>query len=91
MRTSVDIPDALLEQLRRRLKTKGMTLREAILSGLRRTLLADEPSSSFQLRDAAFVGEVGFAEGFDPDQLTGAVHHDAEQRFAADDRHGYQP
>ncbi len=89
MRTSIDIPDALLERVRARLREEGRTLREAVIDGLRRTVLSEDRRAAFELRDASFSGRTGFAEGFDEHRLGDAVRSDAEARLAAEQPERY--
>lgn len=51
MRTTVDVPDALLERVRPVLAQRGLTLRAVVVDALER-LLAPEPQP-FRLRDAS--------------------------------------
>jgi hypothetical protein len=65
MRTSIDIPDALLVRARRLAESRGTTLREVVLDGLRAVVeQGTRRPAPFRLRDAAF-GEGGLAEGLD--------------------------
>lgn len=56
MKTSVEIPDALLKAARKRAADEGTTVRALIEEGLRRVLAERERSSAFRLRDAGFEG-----------------------------------
>jgi hypothetical protein len=58
MKTTVDIPEPLLEEARRAADRDGTTLRALVEAGLRR-VLADRRgnAASFRLRDASFRGE----------------------------------
>jgi len=81
-----------MRRVRERLKRRGQTLREAVIEGLRLTVLAeDPPRGRFELREAAFRGEVGFAPGFAADDLTVALRGDAEDRLVAEDGSEYEP
>lgn len=63
MRTSIDIPDALLARARRLAEARGTTLREVVLDGLRAVVeQSPRKASSFRLRDASF-GDGGLVEG----------------------------
>lgn len=90
VRTSIDIPDALLEQVRARLRAQGRTLREAVIEGLRRTVLVDDSAAEFELRDASFRGKVGFAEGFEEADLADAIRGDGEARMVAEEQRRYR-
>lgn len=59
MRTTVDIPDALLERARPLLAARQMTLKALVVDALERLVGAEAPS--FKLRDAS----VGYARGAD--------------------------
>jgi hypothetical protein len=65
MRTTVDIPDALADDLRRHLAGQGRTLRDAVIEGLQ--IVLRKPATPFRLTDGAFTGTVGFAAGPGPD------------------------
>ncbi len=90
MRTSIDIPDALLERVRARLRKEGRTLKQAVIDGLRQTVLAEDRQTPFELRDASFSGDVGFGPGFDENGLTDAVRKDAEARLVAEEAERYE-
>ena len=57
MKTTVDIPDPLLEEARRTAEREGTTLRALVETGLRRVLSDAKSPNPFQLRDARFEGE----------------------------------
>lgn len=67
MKTTVDIPDAVFEQLRRRAKRDKTSLRALIEAALRQFLgKTGETRNSFKLRDASFRGKglaLGVREG----------------------------
>jgi hypothetical protein len=89
MRTSVDIPEAIMSRVRTELKARGLTFRDAVIFGLQATLLAPSPEDSkpFKLKDAAFTGPIGFAPGFSADNLADALRSDAEERMLAHPRY----
>lgn len=62
MRTTVELSDALAHRVRRYMKEHNRTLRSLVEAGLERVLAEQEPEG-FQLRDAAFRGDIGFAPG----------------------------
>ena len=80
MRTTVDLPDGLLRQIKPVLRREGLTMRQAIINGLRSTLLTGT-SSDYVLPDARFTGPAGFADGFDGD-VNAAVRDDTAQRMS---------
>jgi hypothetical protein len=58
MKTTIDIPAALLEEAHRAARREGTTLKALVEAGLRR-ILAERRSGAapFRLRDASFLGE----------------------------------
>ena len=64
MKTTVEIPDSLLEEAKRLAGREGTTVRALIEEGLRRTLADRKRATKFRLRKATFKGtgiQVGFA------------------------------
>src|SRR5438270_3246541 len=57
VKTTVEIPDALLEQARRVASEESITLRELIEDGLRLSLDERKKKRGFRLRRATFRGE----------------------------------
>jgi len=51
MRTSIDLPDALLVRIKSRLHEQNITFRALVISALEQTLKED--TNPFQLRDAS--------------------------------------
>jgi len=82
MRTTIDIPDGLYAEVRAKLLRNEVTLREVVIDGLRKRLAQAETPASFCLVEAAFVGQTGFAPGFSAEQLSEAIHADAETRLS---------
>jgi hypothetical protein len=66
MKTTIDIPDTLLEEARKLAATEQTTLKALVSEGLRRILTERQKKKSFQLRKATFRGQ-----GLQP-QLAGA-------------------
>jgi hypothetical protein len=56
MKTTVHIPDALLEEAKAIASREGSTLRELIEAGLRREVTERRRRRRFELRDASFTG-----------------------------------
>ena len=57
MKTTVEIPDALLEAAKKVASSEGTTLRELIEAGLRQTLADRKKPGKFKLRKASFRGK----------------------------------
>lgn len=58
MKTTVDIPEPLLDEARRAAGREGTTLKALVEAGLRRVLAERRQRSvPFRLRDASFKGE----------------------------------
>jgi hypothetical protein len=57
MKTTVEIPDALLNAARRAAARDGVTVRALLIEGLHRVLESRKRDTAFQLRDASFKGE----------------------------------
>ena len=65
MKTTVEIPDALLDEARRVAAREGTTVRALVEEGLRRAL-AQRTAGTFRLRRATFKGQglqPGVADG----------------------------
>ena len=56
MKTTIEIPDALLAEARRAAERQGITLRALVETGLRR-VLGERRSAGFRLRRATFGGQ----------------------------------
>ena len=82
MRTSVDIPDALLQRARKVMARRHTTLRALIEEGLRRVLRDDERQEAFELRDASFRGKAMFAPGASEADVARAIREFNEGRPA---------
>jgi len=57
MKTTVDIPDSLLNEARRAAAKRGTTLRSLVEEGLRRVLGERHKPQGFRLRKVTFGGE----------------------------------
>ena len=57
MKTTIEIPDAILEQAKEVATGEGVTLRSLVEEGLRRVLEDRQANSEFQLREASFKGK----------------------------------
>ncbi len=79
MRTTVEIADSLMRELRRIMSQRQTTLRALVEDGLRRIISEDSQRAGTELPRAAFPGPTGFAEGVDPADL-GRVIGDAIHR-----------
>lgn len=67
MKTTVEIPDSLLNAARRAAARDGVTVRALLIEGLHRVLESRKRDPGFQLRDASFKGE-----GLQPDVAEGS-------------------
>jgi len=56
MKTTVEIPDSLLEEAKRLASREGTTVRALVEEGLRRTLAERKRAKGFRLRKATFKG-----------------------------------
>lgn len=56
MKTTVEIPDSLLDEARKVAVRQRTTLRVLIIEGLRRTVAERKRAGSFRLRNASFRG-----------------------------------
>jgi len=56
MRTTIDLPDALLQAAKDRARAEGTTLRAVFEEGLRAILATDAGGDCFTLRDASVEG-----------------------------------
>lgn len=57
MKTTIDIPDTLLEEARKLAATEQTTLKALVSEGLRRILAERQKKDKFQLRQATFRGQ----------------------------------
>jgi hypothetical protein len=56
MKTTVEIPDSLLEEARKLAARQGTTLRVLIVDGLRRSMAERRRAAVFRMRKATFKG-----------------------------------
>jgi hypothetical protein len=80
MRTTVDLPDVLLEQARTELANSQRSLRDFVSEGLQLALQRHQRPAEYRLVEAAFVGRVGFQPGFAAADLTFSIHADLDAR-----------
>jgi hypothetical protein len=57
MKTTVEIPDTLLEEAKKLASRQQTTLRVLIIEGLRRVVVERKRSGAFKLRDASVGGD----------------------------------
>jgi hypothetical protein len=57
VKTTIEISDPLLRQVRKLAASEGVTLRMLVERGLRRVLSETKRATSFKLRQASFKGE----------------------------------
>ena len=56
MKTTIDLPDSLLEQAKRVAARRSTTVKALVESGLRKELRLRSEQAKFELRDASFRG-----------------------------------
>ena len=56
MKTTIDIPDPVLDEVRKLAEREGTTVKALVERGLRRVLTDDRKRSAFTLRKASFKG-----------------------------------
>ena len=64
MKTTVEIPDNLIDEARRLADRRGVTLRTLVEEGLRHVVKSERRRPAFRLRDESFTGE-GLQPAFD--------------------------
>ena len=76
MKTTVEIPDSLLEDARRLAARQQTTLRVLIIEGLRRVVAERKRGGAFKLRDATFGGSglQSDAVGADWERIRGWIY-----------------
>jgi hypothetical protein len=57
MKTTIDIPDPVLDEVRKLAEREGTTVKALVERGLRRVLTDDRKRSAFILRKASFKGK----------------------------------
>jgi hypothetical protein len=57
MKTSINLPDPLLDEARKVARREGTTERALVEQGLRQVLEQKRLDSAFRLRDASFAGD----------------------------------
>jgi hypothetical protein len=67
MKTTVELPDSLLEEVRQRAVEEGTTVRALMEEGLRRILSERKKAGTFRLRKATYKGR-----GLQPDVEEGS-------------------
>lgn len=65
MKTTIDLPDTLLQAARARARQEDTTLRELVAEGLRRVLEEQQDASSYRYEPVVFDGEPGTQPGVD--------------------------
>ena len=74
MKTTIELPDAILLEAKRYAAAHNITLREVIEAGLRGVMASGRPGKRpFRLRPCAFQGK-GLAEDLDWKQIRGKVY-----------------
>jgi hypothetical protein len=57
MKTTIDIPDPVLDEVRKLAEREGTTVKALVERGLRRVLADERRGSGFRLRKASFKGK----------------------------------
>jgi Arc/MetJ family transcription regulator len=70
MRTTIDLSDSLMAKVKRLMVRRKTTMRALVEEGLHRLLEEDQADAGFKLRDARFTGELGFADGAVPEDIS---------------------
>lgn len=65
IKTTVDIPDALLKEARAQARARGTTLRELVADGLRTVIERKGAAERYRYEPVVFDGEQGIAPGID--------------------------
>ncbi|MBA3860700.1 MAG: type II toxin-antitoxin system VapB family antitoxin [Actinomycetota bacterium] len=65
MKTTIDVPDALLQAARAQARREDTTLRELVSEGLRRVLAEEGEASAYRYEPVVFDGELGTQPGVD--------------------------
>jgi hypothetical protein len=65
IKTTIDIPEPLLDQARAEARARGTTLRELVNDGLRALLAAHDAEGPYRYEPVIFDGELGVAPGVD--------------------------
>ena len=86
MRTSVDLPDALLADAKRLAQARGITLRELTIEGFEAVLDRHRRAPKFHLSDASY-GEGGLIEGLDESEWN-RIRDLADERAEVATLHG---
>jgi hypothetical protein len=74
VKTTVELPDALLREAKRYAAAHGMTLKAVLEVGLRDVLASDRSGSrSFRLKRCAFKGK-GLAQNLDGDRIRDRIY-----------------
>jgi Arc/MetJ family transcription regulator len=79
MKTTIDIPDALLAEARDRARAEGTTLRELVADGLRTVLDRGATTEPYRYEPVVFDGELGVRPGVDVtrwDEIRAAIYGD---------------
>ncbi|MDR0782023.1 MAG: type II toxin-antitoxin system VapB family antitoxin [Pseudomonadales bacterium] len=64
MKTTIELPDALLAQARRFADSHDMTMKALIEQSLRKVMAEKKPEPKFKLRDGSFHGGNGLTPEF---------------------------
>ena len=57
MKTTIEIPDPILDEVRKLAAREGTTVKALVELGLRRVLAENKRDAAFRLRDSSFTGK----------------------------------
>ena len=84
MRTTVEISESLLAEVRCLMAERRTTLRALVEEGLRRVVREEQEGSPPKMPDAVFPGSPGFAQGVNatdlPELIRAEIHDQAARR-----------
>jgi hypothetical protein len=80
MKTTIDIPDALLDETRKAAAQDGRTVRSLVEEALRQLLAQRASRAPRRLRDARFYGGGGLTPEYQEKGLMQGIYDDYEER-----------
>lgn len=80
MRTTVEISDSLLAEVRRLAAERDTTLRALVEDGLRRVLRESQRDATPKMPNAVFPGNPGFAAGVNASDLPELIEEEIQRQ-----------